>query len=99
MCANTCMCALQQQQFCVTSCTCASAYAIIWPLETLKNVAQSGLPQPKATVFERIAYLGGLQGLYRGALPGIICGGFRNGAAMVAMANYQMLATQFGLRN
>ena len=64
---------------------CASAYALAWPLETLKNLSQAGLPRPGAHILERARFVGGLAGLYRGAAPGILCGGLRNGAAFLAM--------------
>jgi len=74
------------------------SYAIIWPLETLKNMAQGAVPYSGATIGVRLRHLGGFWGLYRGAGPGIICGGFRNGMAMLAMASFQRAATQMGLR-
>ena len=64
---------------------CCVAYGIIWPLETLKNVAQAGVPQPTSSLSERIAHLGGIHGLYRCALPGIFGGEFRYGMGMIAM--------------
>jgi hypothetical protein len=47
-----------------------------------------------------VRYLGGPRGLYIGALPGIICGGFRNGVAMLAMNGIaNPLVTWLGLRD
>jgi len=46
-----------------------------------------------------ITHLGGLKGLYKGALPGIVGGGVRNGMGMLAMANAQKLATWCSLRD
>lgn len=86
-------------QFAVTTTVCAASYALVWPLETLKNLAQAGTPSPGATLVERVRYLGGFRGLYIGAGPGIICGGFRNGIAMMTMAKYQDLATHLGFRD
>lgn len=77
---------------------CGASYALAWPLETLKNLAQAGRPTPGASVAERVASLGGWRGLYTGSAPGIVCGGFRNGIAMLAMAKYHSLATFLGLR-
>ena len=69
------------------------------PLETLKNCAQAGLPRPRASLAERVQYLGGPRGLYRGALPSILCGGLRNGCATVAMNGFaNPLITRLGLR-
>lgn len=79
--------------------TCGFAYAAAWPLETLKNCAQAGLPTPGASVAERVRYLGGAIGLYRGAGPGILCGAFRNGCAGLAMNGLaNPLLTRLGLR-
>ncbi|KAJ1459704.1 mitochondrial carrier domain-containing protein [Pelagophyceae sp. CCMP2097] len=86
-------------QWLFVSGVCAAAYAAAWPFETLKNLAQAARPFPNATIAERINYLGGPRGLYLGVWPGTLCGGFRNGVAMVAMANYQRLCTEHGLRD
>ena len=87
-------------QFCVVTSVCAFAYALAWPLETIKNCAQAGLPKPGASLAERLAYLGGPRGLYRGAGPGIVCGGLRNGCAMLAMNGLaNPLITRLGLRD
>ena len=80
--------------------TAGFAYAAAWPLETLKNLAQAGLPTPGATLADRLRYLGGPGGLYRGALPGVLGGGFRNGCAAVAMNGLaNPLLTRLGLRD
>lgn len=86
-------------QFAVVTATCAFAYAAAWPLETIKNLTQAGLPAPNASLAQRLTYIGGPSGLYRGALPGVLCGGFRNGCGFYAMnviAN--PMATYIGLR-
>jgi len=85
--------------FAVTSFASGFSYLAAWPVETLKNLAQTGTPQPGATLAQRIAYLGGPMGLYRGVWPGTICGGFRNGCAMVGMVWAQKQATKLGLRD
>lgn len=85
-------------QWLVTTVICGASYALAWPLETLKNLAQASLPIPGASVAQRIAFLGGWRGLYAGSAPGIICGSFRNGVAMLTMAKYHQLATRLGLR-
>lgn len=86
-------------QFAVVGGVCAAAYAAIHPLETIKNCAQAGLPRPGASLAERVQYLGGPRGLYRGALPSILCGGLRNGCATVAMNGFaNPLMTRLGLR-
>jgi len=87
-------------QFCVVTGACAFSYALAWPLETIKNCAQAGLPRPGAGFAERLAYLGGPLGLYRGAAAGIVCGALRNGCAMVAMNGLaNPLVTRLGLRD
>lgn len=87
-------------QFCLVSGVCAFSYAAVWPLETLKNCAQAGLPTVGATLRERLKYLGGPAGLYRGAVPGVLCGGIRNGCAVLAMNGIaNPLATRLGLRD
>lgn len=87
-------------QWLVVSSVCGLSYAAAWPLETLKNLAQAGVPKPGATIAERIKYLGGPRHLYRGAAPGILCGAFRNGCALLAMNGIaNPLATRLGLRD
>ena len=85
--------------FAVTSFSASMGYLIAWPLETLKNLAQSSRPHAGATVGQRIEFLGGLSGLYRGVGPGVIAGGFRNGCAMMIMGSAQKAATKLGLRD
>jgi len=95
---TTWMSTLMGQWACTTA-ICGGSYAIIWPLETLKNMGQGGVPFANASIAERVKHLGGFNGLYRGAAPGICAGGIRNGVAMLAMANWQRFATKMGLRN
>jgi hypothetical protein len=49
--------------------------------------------------FGHLSNRAGLGGLYRGAAPGILCGGLRNGVAMVVMNQWQRIATTMGLRD
>ena len=87
-------------QLAIVSSVCAFSYAAAWPLETLKNCAQAGVPSPGASLYERVRFLGGLRGLYRGAGPGVLCGALRNGCAMLAMTGLaNPLATRLGLRD
>ena len=75
------------------------AYGLVWPLETLKNLAQAGVPHPSASFAERLTFIGGCRGLYRGVAPGVLCGGLRNGCAMLAMNGVaNPLVTRLGLR-
>lgn len=85
--------------FAVTCGSASAGYLISWPLETLKNLAQTATPHAGASVSQRIQHMGGLKGLYRGVWPGTICGGFRNGCAMMVMGTAQAWATQLGLRD
>lgn len=64
----------------------------------MKNLAQSGTPFPGAKFSDRIKYLGGYSGVYRGIWPGTLCGALRNGCAMLAMVQAQAWATKLGLR-
>lgn len=84
--------------FLVTAGASSFSYLLCWPLETFKNLTQAGVPHAGATVAEKLKFLGGPRGLYRGVLPGVIAGGVRNGAAMVAMVYAQSLTTKLGLR-
>lgn len=75
---------------------------IIWPLETLKNQVQAGTAvegTTSPTLRQRIAYLGGPAGLYRGILPGSISVFLRNGTAAVVMSFAQRKITELGLRD
>jgi solute carrier family 25 carnitine/acylcarnitine transporter 20/29 len=77
------------------------SFWVIWPLETLKNQVQAGTMiegTTKPTLSQRIAYLGGPLGLYRGIMPGSISVFLRNGAASVIMAFAQRKITELGLR-
>ena len=85
--------------FLVTASVSGASFLIAWPLETLKNLTQSGTPKPNATFAEKIQYLGGYRGLYRGVMPGTICGAIRNGCAMISMVYAQKMATKLGLRD
>ena len=85
--------------FIVTAAASGLCYAICWPLETLKNLAQSGTPHPHATLTQKIAYMGGPFGLMRGVWPGTIAGALRNGCSMVLMVYAQQWATKLGLRD
>ena len=75
------------------------SYAISWPLETMKNLAQTGLPYPGASIARRVEYMGGASGLLRGIYPGALGGGLRNAFGMIAMIHAQQWATALGLRN
>jgi len=84
--------------FLVTAGACGGAYFFCWPLETLKNMAQSGTPFPGASLKQKLVFLGGPMGLFRGVWPGTICGAVRNGFAMVALVYAHEWASILGLR-
>merc|ERR1712086_890490 len=74
---------------------------VIWPLETLKNQVQAGTVidgTTTPTLRQRINFLGGPLGLYRGILPGSISVFMRNGAAAVVMSFANRKITELGLR-
>ena len=54
--------------FAVTAGSAAGSDLLCWPLETLKNLSQSSTPKPGASIREKIAYLGGPLGVYRGTI-------------------------------
>ena len=56
--------------FAVTFGVVGLSYAVSWPLETLKNLSQAGKPFAGACVMERIRFMGGPIGLFRGVTPG-----------------------------
>lgn len=85
--------------FSVTFFVSSTSYLVVWPLETMKNLTQAGKPFPGASVKERLDFLGGPKGLWRGVGVGTFCGGFRNGCGMIAMVYAQQGATMLGLRD
>lgn len=84
--------------FVVTAAASGGAYLLCWPLETLKNLSQAGVPHPRASLTQKIRFLGGPWGLFRGVTPGVTAGALRNGCGMVAMVYAQQWATYLGLR-
>lgn len=84
--------------FFVTFSVVGISYAISWPLETMKNLTQSGIPHANATFSERVKYMGGAGGLLRGVFPGALGGGLRNAFGMIAMIFAQQYASSLGLR-
>lgn len=85
--------------FFVTAGVSVITFLVIWPLETMKNLAQSGTPFSGASIKQRLDYLGGAKGLYRGAGPGVSAAGLRNGTSFVALIYAQEWATKLGLRD
>lgn len=84
--------------FAMTFILVGCSYVATWPLETLKNLAQTGIPYPNASVMERVRHMGGPAGLLRGVYPGALGGGLRNAFGMVAMIHAQRMVTVMGLR-
>lgn len=77
--------------------TCA-VYFMLWPLETLKNLSQSGVPRVGASLKEKVNFLGGPKRLFRGVWPGTLGGGLRNGVGLVGIVLTQSWLTKIGLR-
>jgi len=72
-----------------------------WPLETHKNQVQAGTVIEgidKPSLGQRIAYLGGPIGLYRGILPGSASVFLRNGTASIVMGYANRKLKEHGLR-
>lgn len=70
---------------------------IVWPFETLKNLAQAGV---KGSIVEQVRRMpGGVFGLYRGIGPGSASVFLRNGAAMMVMQTVNRKITEWGLRD
>lgn len=84
--------------FCVMFSASVATYAVLWPLETMKNLSQSGKPHVGASVPEKIKFLGGARGLLRGIWPGSLGGGLRNGAGLVVIVLTQSWLTKLGFR-
>lgn len=61
---------------------------LIWPFETLKNMAQADLASNKLNAVQRylkVIRIHGFLTLYRGIIPGSQSVFLRNGAAMIMM--------------
>lgn len=83
-------------------------FILAWPFELLKNQIQANTPIPSAvnplhaTTTERIKYVVsqyGIQGLYRGILPGVMRSFISNGTAMVVMKYANKKVSEWGLRD
>jgi hypothetical protein len=85
--------------FVVTGGVVGLSYACSWPVETLKNLVQAGKPFAGASIGERVAFMGGPRGLFRGMSPGATGGGLRNACGIIAMIYAQQVATYMGLRD
>merc|ERR1719408_239295 len=88
-------------QFCTFGGASTLGFWFVWPLETLKNQVQAGTViegTSSPTLRQRINYLGGPLGLYRGIVPGSISVCLRNGTAAIVMGFAQRKITELGLR-
>ena len=64
------------------------AFAVMWPFEYLKNLAQAENKIAGNTSMERVRYIlktSGPAGFYRGIVPGLQSIFLRNGSSMVVM--------------
>jgi len=88
-------------QFCTWGTVSMLGFWVIWPLETIKNQVQAGTVidgTSTPNLRQRINYLGGPLGLYRGILPGSISVFLRNGTAAIVMGAANRKITEWGLR-
>ena len=72
-------------------------YSICFPLETIKNLTQAGVPFPNATIKQKIDCLGGYKGLYRGVFPGLLSGVIRNSCGFLSIFYSHQLAQKLGI--
>ena len=75
-------------QFAVSGGAALMGFLIIWPLEVLKNLAQAETKGMGDSSMERARYIlktQGIQGFWRGFIPGGQSVFLRNGAAMIVM--------------
>jgi hypothetical protein len=78
------------------------AFTLMWPFEVLKNMHQADFKEGGNTVKERAKYVYsnyGLNGFYRGLVPGIGSVFVRNGTAMLVMQFANKQLKKAGLRN
>jgi len=90
-----------QYQFLTWGSASMFGFWAIWPLETLKNQVQAGTKvegTDTPSLRQRIAFLGGPAGLFRGIVPGSISVFLRNGTAAIVMANANRKISEWGLR-
>ena len=89
-------------QFLVSGGAALNAYALIWPLEVIKNMTQAETKGVGNTFMERASYIyrtQGVQGFWRGFIPGGQSVFLRNGASMIVMQKAQKKLTKMGLRD
>lgn len=75
-------------QFIVAGGGASAAFAIMWPCEVLKNLAQAENTTAGSNTRERIQFIlknQGVAGFYRGIIPGLQSVFLRNGASMMVM--------------
>jgi len=86
----------------VTGGAAAAGFFVVWPLEVLKNLEQAETRGMGKGTLARAKYVfktQGLQGFWRGYIPGSQSLFFRNGAAMIVMQKAQKQLTAAGLRD
>lgn len=89
-------------QFFVSGGASYVAWFLIWPLEVLKNLTQAQTQGMGDTSMDRARYImktQGVQGFWRGFIPGGQSVFLRNGAAMIVMQWAQKQITLMGLRD
>ena len=89
-------------QFAISGGAAICGWFCVWPLEVLKNLTQAETKGIGNTTMERAKYIlrtQGIQGFWRGFVPGGQSAFFRNGAAMIVMQKAQKKLTAMGLRD
>ena len=89
-------------QFLTSGTAALVGFFLIWPLEVLKNLAQAETMSMGSGTLERAKYIyrnQGIQGFWRGFVPGGQSVFLRNGASMIVMQKAQKYLTAIGLRD
>ena len=88
-------------QFIVAGGGASFAFALMWPFEVLKNLAQADNKVAGSNSRDRIQYIlknQGIAGFYRGIIPGLQSVFLRNGASMMVMQYANKQIQQMGWR-
>ena len=89
-------------QFSASGSAAMFAYWLIWPFEVMKNLTQAETVGVGNNNTERARYViktYGIQGFYRGILPGSMSVFLRNGASYIVLQFAHKQITKAGLRD
>ena len=89
-------------QFFVTGLAAAVGFFVIWPLEVVKNLEQAETKGMGTGMLARAQYVyktQGIQGFWRGYLPGCQSVFMRNGSGMIVLQLAQKKLTAVGFRD